>query len=353
MTPSGPLKKIPDPSLSQPTIVFTYNPTGTRLTMTDASGTTNYTTYDNRDRLKTKATPEGTLNYTYDAHGNLLTLASSNANGASMTYTYDVLNRLASVKDNRLTAQGGSATPTTYGYDPAGNLSGYVYSNTLQTSNVFDSLNRLTKTCVATTSPACSAGTKVASYVYTLGNAGNRINVLELSGRNVAYAPDNDYRLTAETITADPASNNGAENYTYDAVGNRKTLTSTIPSLPGSMSYSYDANDRASNDTYDANGNTTSSAGISNTYDFENRMLTHGSLSLVYDGDGNRVSETVGGSTTKFLVDSLNPTKLPQVLDEIVSGSVTRTYAYGLQRISENQPDLPPESVHGMIRQVS
>jgi RHS repeat-associated protein len=58
---------------------------------------------------------------------------------------------------------------------------------------------------------------------------------------------------------------------------------------------------------------------------------------LVYDGDGNRVSETVGGTTTKFLVDDHNPTGLPQVLDELVSGSVTRTYAYGRQRISENQ----------------
>jgi len=31
--------------------------------MTDPSGTTNYTAYNNRDRLLTKATPEGTLNY--------------------------------------------------------------------------------------------------------------------------------------------------------------------------------------------------------------------------------------------------------------------------------------------------
>ena len=58
---------------------------------------------------------------------------------------------------------------------------------------------------------------------------------------------------------------------------------------------------------------------------------------LAYDGDGNRVSETVGGSTTKFLVDDHNSTGLPQVLDELVNGAVTRTYAYGLQRISENQ----------------
>ncbi len=39
----------------------------------------------------------------------------------------------------------------------------------------------------------------------------------------------------------------------------------------------------------------------------------------VYDGDGNRVSETVGGTTTKFLVDDHNPTGLPQVLDELAS----------------------------------
>src|SRR5437870_11967875 len=32
-----------------------------------------------------------------------------------------------------------------------------------------------------------------------------------------------------------------------------------------------------------------------------------------------------------------HPTHLPQVMDELASGSVTRTYAYGLQRISENQ----------------
>src|SRR5207245_6218982 len=61
---------------------------------------------------------------------------------------------------------------------------------------------------------------------------------------------------------------------------------------------------------YDANGNTTSSAGISNTYDFENRMTQHGTgpgLLLAYDGDGNRVAETIGGATTKYLVDDRNP----------------------------------------------
>ncbi len=55
--------------------------------------------------------------------------------------------------------------------------------------------------------------------------------VAELSGRNVAYGYDSDYLLTSETITNDP--NSGSESYTYDVVGNRKTLTSTVPALPG------------------------------------------------------------------------------------------------------------------------
>src|SRR5713226_2172913 len=257
-------QKIPDASLGQPTISLTYTPTGPRASMTDASGTTNYTSYDNRDRLKTKVTPEGTLNYTYDAHGNLLTITSSNTNGASMTYTYDVLNRLASAKDNRVAAQGGPSTPTTYGYDAPGNLSGYAYANALQTGNVFDALNRLTQTCTATSAPACSAGTKLASYAYTLGNAGNRTNVLELNSRNVAYGYDNDYRLASEAITADPGGNNGTVSYTnYDNVGNPTSMTSTLSAVPGG-SFSYDNNDRLSVDTYDNNGNTTSSGGVTN-----------------------------------------------------------------------------------------
>jgi RHS repeat-associated protein len=55
------------------------------------------------------------------------------------------------------------------------------------------------------------------------------------------------------------------------------------------------------------------------------------------DGDGNRVSKTVGGVTTQYLVDDLNPTGYAQVLDELTGGAVTRTYTYGLQRISQRQ----------------
>ena len=300
--------------------------------MTDASGTTNYTSYDNRNRLKTKVTPEGTLNYTYDAHSNLLSILSSNANGASVTYTPDALNRVGTVTDNRLVAQGVTPATTSYTYYPVGTVQNYTYAaNSVQTAYTYDTLNRL-KTIGST-----KGSTSLSSFAYTPYPAGNVNTVAELSGRNVTYVYDPDYHLKSETIASDPGGNNGAESYTYDAVGNRKTLSSTIPSLPGSLSYTYDSNDRLTTDTYDNDGNTISSAGTASTYDFENHMLTHGGVSMVYDGDGNRVSETAAGVTTKFLVDTQNPTGYSQVLDELVSGSVTKTYAYGLQRISENQ----------------
>jgi hypothetical protein len=49
------------------------------------------------------------------------------------------------------------------------------------------------------------------------------------------------------------------------------------------------------------------------------------------------VVKSSGGVTTQYLVDDLNPTGLPQVVEEVVNGAVQRTYTYGLQRINENQ----------------
>src|SRR5208283_3683071 len=76
-------------------------------------------------------------------------------------------------------------------------------------------------------------------------------------------------------------------------------------------------------------------------YDFENRLksMTAGSVTVTieYDADGNRVTKTVNGVTTRYLVDDLNPTGYAQVVEEVTAGAVTRQYTYGLQRISQTQ----------------
>jgi RHS repeat-associated protein len=72
-------------------------------------------------------------------------------------------------------------------------------------------------------------------------------------------------------------------------------------------------------------------------YDFENRLVQRGGVTVVYDGDGSRVKETVAGVTTSYLVADQNPTGYAQVLDELQNGAVTRTYSYGLELINERQ----------------
>jgi RHS repeat-associated protein len=122
---------------------------------------------------------------------------------------------------------------------------------------------------------------------------------------------------------------------------NRLNDKSTLEGVsPGG--WTFNADDELSSETYDANGNVTSTGGKSFTYDSENHMVsmsaTGTSASKVYDAFGNRVSKTVNGVTTQYLVeDDKNPTGYPQVFDELTNGAVSRTYTYGLQRINEEQ----------------
>ena len=146
-------------------------------------------------------------------------------------------------------------------------------------------------------------------------------------------------RLINKRITSDPTNNNGSASYKLDPVGNRLAESTTLPGLT-SGSFGYNADDEVSSETYDLNGNALTASGKSFSYDSENHLtsMNGGQVTLVYDGDGNRVAKTVNGVTTYYLVDDLNPTGYPQVVEELVGGAVARQYTYGLQRI-ERKPD--------------
>ncbi len=310
--------RAPDPTTGEPTVSFTYTATGKRQTMTDGSGTTNYT-YDSMDRPITKATPEGTLNYSYDAAGHVASISSTNSNGASMAYTYDSLNRLETVVDSHLGT-------TTYTYDDASNVATVTYPNGVQTAFTYDPLNRVS-----------ALATQTTGYSYQRDSAGKLTNGLELSNRQAVWSYDGINRLTGESISAAPSGKNGNLGYGLDPVGNRTSATSTVSGL-SPASGSFNADDELGSETYDNNGNVTATGGKTFAYDAENHLVSMGSTAaLLYDGDGNRVAKTVSGVTTKYLVDDLNPTGYPQIVDELTNGVVSRTYTYGLQRISQYQ----------------
>ena len=254
------------------------------------------------------------------------TITSSNANGASVGYTYDDLNRLSTVADNRLSGN----NTTTYAYDPASNLSTATYPNGVQSVMTYDALNRIS-----------GLATQNSGYIYQRGPTGNLTSATELNGRTVNWSFDGIYRLTNEAVSSDPDQVNGSVGYQLDPVGNRTSETSSLAGI-NSGSFGYNADDEVNAETYDANGNTLFTGGKNFTYDAENHLtgmnVSGTVVSIVYDAFGNRVAKTVNGVTTKYLVeDNVNPTGYPQVVDELTNGVLTRTYTYGLQRISEGQ----------------
>ena len=180
-------------------------------------------------------------------------------------------------------------------------------------------------------------GGVLASYSQNYSFSGHKQSVMEGSGRAANYTYDSIYRLTNESIASDPGGVNGTLSYSLDAVANRLNLNSTLAALPP-QALSYDADDRLNSDAYDANGNTVASGGTTYGYEFEDRLTsTSSGVQIAYDGHGNRISETVSGTTTKFLVDELTPTGYSQVAEELVNSSVTVQYTHGVMRISQRR----------------
>jgi RHS repeat-associated protein len=202
----------------------------------------------------------------------------------------------------------------------------------------------------------------VAKYTYTVAPTGHRLTAAEnvvvtnsVRTINRIFTYDATYRLTHESLSASgpvslPASANVG--YALDDVGNRlsRTTSGFGPGTLASTASTYDANDRLTSDTYDANGNTkvghvpAGSAAVNDVYDFEDHLVSrnNGQVTVTYDGDGNRVAKTVGGVTTLFLVDDRNPSGYAQVLEEHVvvgaqSPTLNRAYTYGSDLISEDQ----------------
>jgi RHS repeat-associated protein len=244
-------------------------------------------------------------------------------------YAWDGANQLVSVTDNR------AGGVTTSAYTATGRPRSVVQPSGVDASFGYDVRDHVT-------SLAWQRGAEPAfgSWNYGVNLRGQRTAVTDVTGRHVAYGYDAVSRLVSETITDDPrgAVGNGAINYSLDATGNRLSRISSLAAVSSTTS-SYDANDQLDGDAYDANGNTTSGNGHTYAYDFENRLVSKdgGAVTIVYDGDGNRAAKTVGGASTKYLVDELNPTGYVQVLEEVSGNAVQIAYSYGTSVVSQRR----------------
>lgn len=293
--------------------------------------------YDARDRLVSRTDPDNRkIAYEYDASGNRTKLTTFHADGTVsgvQSFGFDPLNRLASVTD----PDGGV---TEYTYDEASRLRLTKLPNGTTRTDTFDALNRVT-----TIEHQGPAGL-IARFDYTIDAAGRRTRLVENTGRTVNWTYDQLSRLTQEQII-DPAAGNRTMHYTMDPVGNRKQR---VDSVEGTTIYDYDENDQLLTEllgsvtttyTYDANGNTTSR--IQNAanqalyrWDSENRFIgadvtdsgVTKHLAYTYNDDGIRVSSTVDGSETRYLIDANRP--FAQVIEEYSpTGPILVSYTHG------------------------
>jgi RHS repeat-associated protein len=122
------------------------------------------------------------------------------------------------------------------------------------------------------------------------------------------------YRLRSETIFAPSGTVERRFSYGDDANRNTKTRTKK-----------------------DAAGNVVEA--VTYSWNKENRLVgvtgSNLSVSYAYDADGVRVSKTVNGVTTEYLVDKNRD--YAQVLEERVNDALTASYVYGLDLISQER----------------
>ena len=137
-------------------------------------------------------------------------------------------------------------------------------------------------------------------------------------------------------ITGTPSVN---ETWTYDPLGNRTTDTvgSTTTTETANLQNEITSVSGATTPTYDANGNmTTDQTGLKYVYDAWNRLVTvknSGGTTLEsysYDGLGDRMTNTVGDTTTNFFYSSAG-----QVLEEQSGGLYTQRYVWSPNYFNE------------------
>ncbi len=306
-----------------------YDAVGNRLSMKDSSGITNYT-YDALNRPKSITRPgQQTVQYSYDEGGNRTAL--SYPDGKTVSYGYDRTNRMTGVTD-------WLTRVSQYGYDAAGNMTSIQHANGTSSAFTYDGADRLIQI-----RNEFQGGDKnsipLTNYQYTLDAVGNRTQVTDGSGQAIVYAYDELDQLVNVVAGNDSAS------YAYDSVGNRVSISPK--SKHGAKAYTYDAADRmlTAGDaafTYDKNGNRTErqegKVTTSYAYDAANRLISvDANNTFEYDGDGNRVAQTVNGNRYDYVNDTAGA--LTNVLQETgPDGPIS--YVHGRSLISETGADF-------------
>ncbi len=339
------------------TTTFTYDSMGNVLTTVSPNGnvsgcgcapayqTTN--TYDGYNHLLTTKDPNNnTTSFTYDANGNRLT--TTDAMGDITANAYDSKNQVCWTSNSTAPVtptcssppSGTGITVTVYSYDNNGNVTQVKDPNGNYRTTTYNSAGKECWTYRGNSPNTCSQG-QSGSTAYSYDPNGNLIQVTEPSGAIITstYNPANKLCWTydgasSNTCSSAPSSGNLAQ-YTYDADGNRLTMTDATDST-GPSSWTYNVLNQLTSYTNgagagvqytpDANGNETKityPTGLIITQAFNPanetcwtdvgtssnacNSIPSGAINYVYDHNGNLTTEDLpNGVNNTYQYDGAN-----------------------------------------------
>ena len=290
-----------------------------RLTSIQSTGANTSYSYDPVGNIKQESVTISSktfqTNYTYDKQDNILVI--TNPDNSQVKYTYNTAGQLEVVGFQDV--KGEISLVTDFNYGPHGKVIHQVFPNGVVTNNEYDEtkMYQLNKKITTT-----SGGIKLQDLDYDYDANGNIIKIIDQSdtsaSKTVDYIYDNLNRLTSVSST------DYTQNYTYNSIGN--IVSGSLGSFvyAGNIGTNY-ANPHAVtsvgsvNYIYDKNGNFLKTNGLSNSWDYNNRLISSYKNNITtnysYDYTGNRVYLSNKFGTTYYPTNYYNIYNDPKVAD--------------------------------------
>jgi RHS repeat-associated protein len=294
---------------------YAYDANGNTLSMTDREGRTTYA-YDENDALTSESRAQNgvtkTASYTYYPNGRMQRMTPMG--GGTTIYTFNAEGELESLTDPK---DGGQAIH--FSHDNTAHTATTTYPSGVSRTVTYDVAGR-----VKTITLRNSAGMVLQSFAYDYGlvtrtNAdgtvttepgpdyrdGYVLSMAEQDGSKVEYGYDDLGRLASAVRTG---SNVYTQSYGYDANDNRTRVTVNGVTITATFDAANQLTSQGNTSyTYDQNGNLVGYGGNTLNYDVSNKWtsgtVNGASVSFGYDGQGRRVSRTVGTERTDFWYD--------------------------------------------------
>jgi RHS repeat-associated protein len=306
------LTDIQYPASTSLNVHFGYDGYGRRSSMSDSTGSQSYS-YGNLDELLSASTTytglsAKAISYQYYPNGSRQTMTTP---AGTFSYSYDAGGQPSSMTNP-------FSETTSWSYQDNNWLSTQTLANGATATYTHNALGQVTRLL-------------------------NQIGANTLSDFTVAYDGVGNRTSVTATIPDTPALD-GATSFTYDTKDQLlEELSTRSGGFTGDFGYddvgnptsfrgvtkAYNSNNQQTGTgfTYDSNGNPTAYNGVSLTFDPENHVTSNGAtLTAAYRGDKLRAWKQVSAGRTYFLYDGTKP-----ILELDSNGTVvaTNTFASG------------------------